>query len=1007
MTYIKKLVMHGFKSFANKTEVNFDKGINVIIGPNGSGKSNVSDALCFVLGRLSSKSIRAAKAKNLLFMGSKYVKPSREATVELVFDNSDHTFPVERDEISIKRTVKANGLSIYKINDELKTRADVVETLGQAGIDSYGFNLVLQGQIQQAVAMHPEDRRKVIEEVAGISIYETRKEKSLKELEKTEERLKEINAILRERTAFLRNLENERQQALKFKELEQTVRRCKASILSKKIEDKMRELSSIQRSIEEKSKQKDKLRGTSAELQKNIEQLNERIVQINKHIQQATGLEQEELHTAIANLKAELEGLRVRKENHESKKNEIERRIQELTTKSLPELEAEVHALRQESPLVAKKQAELAKKKEELSAIEEQKKHVYAIKTEFNNTKDRLREKENELSRLEGESQALMQQLENYSTGLVHADAAQCKHALDQSRAKLISLKQSIDQLTHHELEGAKKISSAEFEIRAAQAVIAQVEKLDVCPMCKSTITPEHIDHVKSDSQHKISGAQGVVETERSQSTQRSQERKEMQAELAATESRCFEFERELSRHLVIVEKKDYLRRIVEREKTLRADIVTFTARRDTLQAKTVDIPHLEEQSAAIIRAIQEISSRSEQNLDQTLMFKEQDLERIREVIKSSRNGLLEVAQEIKEFEESFERKATLLERKEAEETALSEKFNKLFNERDGAQKKIQEISLESSQLQTDWRQIEEQVNFLKIGDAKLGAEKEALEMELGDYQGIELIKAPMHVIEERLQRSSSSLQTIGSINLRALEIYDEIKGEYDRVQEKVNTLLKEKEDILKIVAEIDNKKRKTFMKTYARINELFSSNFARLSTKGQAFLRIENEEDVFAGGVSIVLRMQKGKYFDVNSLSGGEKTLVALSLLFAIQEYKPYHFYIFDEIDAALDKRNAERLSALLRQYMKSGQYITITHNDAIILDATLLYGVSMHDGVSKILSLDVRDKDTLAQATPAETLTPFQTPTESQTPIPDMMAELSKESKTEINTEAPSDVQ
>jgi chromosome segregation protein len=257
VTYIKKLVMHGFKSFANKTEVNFDKGINVIIGPNGSGKSNVSDALCFVLGRLSSKSIRAAKAKNLLFMGSKYVKPSREATVELVFDNSDHTFPVDREEISIKRTVKANGLSIYKINDELKTRADVVETLGQAGIDSYGFNLVLQGQIQQAVAMHPEDRRKVIEEVAGISIYETRKEKSLKELEKTEERLKEINAILRERTAFLRNLENERQQALKFKELEQTVRRCKASILSRKIEDKMKELGSIQKSIEEKSKQKD------------------------------------------------------------------------------------------------------------------------------------------------------------------------------------------------------------------------------------------------------------------------------------------------------------------------------------------------------------------------------------------------------------------------------------------------------------------------------------------------------------------------------------------------------------------------------------------------------------------------------------------------------------------------------------------------------------------------------------------------------------------------------
>src|SRR3989344_4235505 len=140
--------MHGFKSFAQKTEVIFDKGINIFIGPNGSGKSNISDALCFVLGRLSTKSIRAAKAKNLLFMGSKYTKPSRESMVELVFDNSDHTFSVERNEISIARTVRHNGLSIYRINGEVKTRADVVETLAKAGIDAHGFNLVLQGQIQ-------------------------------------------------------------------------------------------------------------------------------------------------------------------------------------------------------------------------------------------------------------------------------------------------------------------------------------------------------------------------------------------------------------------------------------------------------------------------------------------------------------------------------------------------------------------------------------------------------------------------------------------------------------------------------------------------------------------------------------------------------------------------------------------------------------------------------------------------------------------------------------------
>jgi len=172
MAHIKKLVMQGFKSFAKKTEVIFDKDINVIIGPNGSGKSNVSDALCFVLGRLSIKSMRAAKAKNLIFMGSKYVKPAKEAVVDLVFDNSENTFALDGDEVHLKRIVRRNGQSIYKINDETKTRTEVIEMLAQAGIDPHGFNLILQGQIQSIVKMHPEERRKIIEEVAGISIAE-------------------------------------------------------------------------------------------------------------------------------------------------------------------------------------------------------------------------------------------------------------------------------------------------------------------------------------------------------------------------------------------------------------------------------------------------------------------------------------------------------------------------------------------------------------------------------------------------------------------------------------------------------------------------------------------------------------------------------------------------------------------------------------------------------------------------------------------------------------------
>lgn len=978
MAHIKKLAMQGFKSFANRTEIVFDKGINVIIGPNGSGKSNISDALCFVLGRLSTKSMRAAKAKNLLFMGSKYVKPAREAMVEMVFDNSDRTFGIDKDEISVKRTVRHNGLSVYKINDEVKTRADIIEALAQAGIDPQGFNLVLQGQIQAAVAMHPEDRRRVIEEVAGISIYESRKEKSLHELEKTEEKLKEINAVLRERNAFLRNLENERQQALKFKELEQTVKKCKASILHKRIEEKEYELNSIRQSMEEKMAHKEKLRAKSEHAQNEIESLNERISQINRHIQNATGIERETLQSAVANLKAELEGLRVRKENFENRKQEIERRIAEIT-RVIPLHEAEIRELKKESPLAAKKQAELAAKKRELAEIEEERRQAYSIKTESSTLRDRIRDKETQRARLIGESDALVKQLEDYAGGLSCADADSCKKALVSALAALETKRLRIGEIAKIELESTKLASAGETEIASAQRIQAQVAKLDVCPLCRSTMTQEHVQHVANETNTAIRRASEVREAELQRIKEAHKERDALLKETAREEHKLAEYERELVRHQVLTDKKDYLKRLVEQEKVISRELQQLNERRDNMQKKTLDTSRIEENYIAKLHEIEEISARTDENVDQTLIFKERDIEKLREKIKFDKTEFDSVILELQNFVSLISVKSKQLEAKTKEEEALAARFKKLFEERDRFQEAIQQQSFESNELQSQIRQIDDQINYLKIGNAKLDAEREAVQMELAEYSGLELIKSSLAVLEERLQKTQAALQTVGSINLRALEIYDQMKQECDRVQEKVNTLVKEKEDILKIIEEIDNKKRRTFMKTFNQINELFSTNFSKLSAKGQAFLEIENQENVFAGGVSIVLRMGKGKYFDVTSLSGGEKTLVALSLLFAIQEYKPYHFYIFDEIDAALDKRNSERLSALLKQYMRSGQYITITHNDALIMDANILYGVSMHEGVSKILSLKLGEE--LASKM-AEMLPSQDTPKEPSSP-------------------------
>lgn len=397
MTYVKKMVIQGFKSFAKRTEVIFDPGINTVVGPNGSGKSNVSDALCFALGRLSAKSIRAERTTNLLFSGTKLVKPAREAFVEVTFDNSQKTFNLPTDEVTISRIIRSNGQGIYKINNEIKNRGDIIELLAHAGIDPHGFNLVLQGQIQSIVKMHPEERRKVIEEVSGISVYEARKEKSLHELEKTEERLKEIGAVLRERKSFLNNLEKERSQALKYKDLEETINRCRYSILVKKILEVQKEIDSAKKSLEEKKNQREKIKTNLSEIQTEIDSMTAKINEMNSMIKKSSGVERETLQERINVLRGEIEGLKVRIEATQKRKIEFEKRIEHLKA-SVPEYRREIEELSKESPMLAKKQEEIKRKKAELVALEDQKNKLLSVKTELYSIKERLKKKNLEIT---------------------------------------------------------------------------------------------------------------------------------------------------------------------------------------------------------------------------------------------------------------------------------------------------------------------------------------------------------------------------------------------------------------------------------------------------------------------------------------------------------------------------------------------------------------------------------------------------------------------------------
>jgi len=919
--------------------------------------SNVADAICFVLGRLSAKSMRAEKSKSLIFMGSKYIKPAKEAFVEIVFDNSDKTFAMDMDEVTLSRAVKHNGQGVYKINGDTKTRAEVIETLAQAGIDPYGFNLILQGQIQSIVKMHGEERRKIIEEVAGISVYEWRKEKSLKELEKTEERLKEISAVLRERTAYLNNLEKERSQARRYQELKLTEKRARGSILKRKIDDKKKEANSIVKAIEEKMNLKDKKQEKMLKIQDEIDELTEKINQINKHIRESSGVEQGKLRDEITSLKAELEGLRVRKEGYEHRKEEVERRIEEMQ-KTIPEIEKEIKVLREKSPSMAKKAEELRKKKEELAELEKERKRAFSLKTEINAIRDRIEDKKKELTRSSVESEELLKQMESLSKDFRFNSEKECESALKVLREQLLKNKKEIEESSQRELLSEKTISVSESEIKSNREIKEKVEKIDTCPLCQTKITEEHIDHVFQNCDDKIKSAEENLESTKKELQGIVELRLKARKEIEEREIKIRNAEMEHNSHKSINEKKEIMKKLVERISILKTEVNEMENKKKLLENKIEDVTKIEEKYSNKALEIEEISSRTEEDIDTTLLYKEREVEKTRSIIERGKEDFDTITTQIDHIIDDIENKEEMLSEKEDQEKKLNEKFNKMFVERDKFQKNVQETSIKLNEMQSEIRQIEDQANYLKIGKAKIDGEKEALEVDFLEYSDIEILLGNIANLEERLKKTQETLMTIGSINMRALEVYDKIKEEYDAVRVKVETLENEKTQIMSIVEEIDKKKSKTFIKTYKAINELFSSNFFRLFSKGTAYLDIENKENIFEGGIDIVVKMAKGKYFDITSLSGGEQTLIALSLLFAIQKYKPYHFYIFDEIDAALDKRNSERLAALLNQYMKSGQYIIVTHNDAVILNSQVLYGVSMHEGVSRVLSLRVENE-------------------------------------------------
>jgi chromosome segregation protein len=364
-----------------------------------------------------------------------------------------------------------------------------------------------------------------------------------------------------------------------------------------------------------------------------------------------------------------------------------------------------------------------------------------------------------------------------------------------------------------------------------------------------------------------------------------------------------------------------------------------------------------EEKKANVRAAIDELRAKSRANDTQIASVLGPETERIQGILKQQDKETLAFTKEHDGLAEEIVRIGKRLKEREDAEAKFMQQFKELFGKRQKAADSVHKAERKVDDVRLSVRDLEAKQNGYALELARIKAELAGLleeDSQFQDVQPFENKKDEDCLVE--IREFERMLSDIGAVNMKALEIYETVEREYSELVKKKDKLSLEREDVLALIGEIDGKKKEIFMRTFTVLNENFKRIFLSLSAKGDAYTEVDDEKDIFNNGVSIKVKLSGNKFMDIRSLSGGEKTMTALAFLFAVQEHQPASFYILDEVDAALDKHNSEKLAKLVRAYCKRAQYVVISHNDSVISEADTLFGVSMNEhGITKVTSLKI----------------------------------------------------
>jgi len=987
MARLQKLVLRNFKSF-RKADIPISKGFTAIVGSNGSGKTNILDGLLFVLGISSMKMLRVSKLEELVNNNAL----ENYAKVELALKEGDRQY-------ILQRMIDKQGKSVYRLDGKRKTKNEIVSLLLELGIKSEGHNIVVQGDTTRVIEMSPLERRQIIDELAGLQEFDAKKEEALKELQKVDNKIRDAGIVMQERENYLEKLRADKEAAAKFSSLEKEGKSIKATILFTEMEriekaekesgEKLEEIKSEKAVLEEKIS-----KGLSEKsgLRTRAEKLNKDILAQSEKTYATVGSQLEEARTQKALLGERLENKASVVERNRQKKQALGEKAEHLRDEILAQ-ETRASEIGHILLELGKKirganerkgglEASAGKREEKLAEMNAEREKVFL---ELDKCNEELFEKQTALNSLLKESEMRRQAMR---------ETIQENEALDarlSEREKKAGLLAGLEKkfgnisaaLSKAERESEKALDSLKESEAEKRNIAESIEMLGKsfasCPVCEAELAKEKKKALalKKEARMKelLDREQGL-RLKRKDILARISELKEagekatklaiecsdsqeLREKLKAGRERLSGLKQWLTEN-AFDEIKNEVASLEEKAEAKRASLAAQSEKVRAFQA-SIALEELQSASNALAKLEKE-----EHSLRQE---KKGLLESAEKHIQTQINAALEEAGLLKEENQKLSKEISLDEKRlaglDSEVSSLEAKVNeserkakKMVEEKDGIDRLSEKLEQNVSAKRLALKSLVQKENELLIGKSKREVRLIDLKQEASEFEGIERIKEfEAGSLNARAKEIEKKVAELGAINMKALDSFNQLETEVLDVRKKVEKLDEERLAVVEMIEKIDVKRTNVFMDCFKELSKNFARMFNTLFS-GEGQLALSKPETPLEAGLLIQAKHKGNSIKNIDSMSGGEKTMTALAFLFAIQLYEPASFYIFDEADAALDKENSIKMAKIIKKISSQSQFIAITHNDPLVQEADQIIGVALNKEKSSVIGLKLREK-------------------------------------------------